>query len=133
MRLSPLMTQSVYNGGYRKEEKMRTTYIQVEILLCLLDCKRHTLLEIQNKIGCGKETIRRHVQDLSILLPIEIYRSGKQGQQGGGGIRLQKNFLLKSLFEKAEIELILRSLENVLESDRAEKLKVKIERMLGSK
>ena len=61
------MTQSVYNGGYHKGKKMRNTYIQVEILLCLLDCQRHTLLEIQNKIGCGKETIRRHVQNLSIF------------------------------------------------------------------
>ena len=133
MRLSPLITQSVYNGGYRKEEKMRNTYIQVEILLCLLDCQRHTLLEIQNKIGYGKETIRRHVQDLSILLPIEIYRSGRKGQQGGGGIRLQKNFLLKILFEKSEIEIILQSLDFNIQNVTAQKLKEKIERMLGSK
>ena len=124
------MTQCVYNGGYRKEEKMRNTYIQVEILLCLLDCQRHTLLEIQNKIGYGKETIRRHVQNLSILLLIEMYRGGMKGQQGGGGIRLQKNFLLKALFKTSEIELLLQGLE-MLGSQKSKELEEKILRMTG--
>lgn len=87
-------------------------------------------MEIQNKTGYGKETIRRHVQDLSILLPIETYRGGGKGQQGGGGIRLQKNYLLKALFKTSEIELLLQGLE-MFGSQKAKELKEKILRMTG--
>ena len=80
---------------------MKNRYIQMEILLCILDCKVHTLNEIKNKTGYAKETIRQHIHILSMFLPIEIFRSGKKGVKGGGGIILQKNFLLKILFDKS--------------------------------
>ena len=110
---------------------MRTRYTQIEILLCLLDCKTHTVSEIRNKTGYGESTIRRHIQDLSIFLPIEIYKGSQKGVRGGGGIVLQKNFLLKVLFNKSEIEIILQSLERNFESEKPKKIKEKIERMLG--
>lgn len=133
MIVQALNYQKLYNRKYEKDKAMRTRYTQIEILLCLFDCKCHTISEIRNKTGYGESTIRRHLQELSIYLPIEIYKGSRKGVQGGGGVYLEKNFLLKLLFEKAEIELLLRSLENILESDKAQKLKEKIERMLGSK
>ena len=53
---------------------------QIEILLCLFDCKCHTISEIRNKTGYGESTIRRHLQELSIYLPIEIYK-GSNGRK----------------------------------------------------
>ena len=110
---------------------MRTRFTQIEILMCLFDCKTHTVSEIRNKTGYGESTIRRHIQDLSILLPIEIYKGSKNGKRGGGGVYLQKNFLLKILFEKSEIELILQGLERIPETAKSQRLKEKIECMLG--
>ena len=112
---------------------MKNRYIQMEILLCLLDCQRHTLNEIKNKTGYSKETIRQHVQIISMFLPLDIYRSGKAGVQGGGGIILQKNFLLNILFTKGEIDIILQKLEGEFENPRSKKLKEKIESMQGKK
>lgn len=111
---------------------MRTRYTQIEILLCLFDCKSHTISEIQNKTGYGESTIRRHIQELSIYLPIEIYKGSRKGIRGGGGVILQKNFLLKILFEKGEIEVLLRSLDCNIENVKAQRVKEKIERMLGN-
>ena len=88
--------------------------------------------EIKNKTGYSKETIRQHIQIISMFLPIDIYRSGKIGVQGGGGVVLQKNFLLKILFEKGEIEVMLQSLDYNIENVKAKNVKEKIERMLGS-
>ena len=45
---------------------MRARYIQIEILMCLLDCNLHTISEIRNETGYSVSTIRRHIQDLSI-------------------------------------------------------------------
>ena len=109
---------------------MKNRYIQMEILLCILDCKIHTLNEIKNKTGYSKETIRQHIQILSMFLPIDIFRSGKKGVKGGGGIVLHRNFLLKILFEKVEIQIIIEGLGLVSEKTKAQNLKDKIERML---
>ncbi len=43
-----------------------------------------------------------------MFLPIDIFRSGKKGVKGGGGIILHRNFLLKILFEKGEIQIIIK-------------------------
>ncbi|MBQ8658929.1 MAG: hypothetical protein IJ506_07310 [Clostridia bacterium] len=45
---------------------------------------------------------------------------------------MQKNFLLKILFEKGEIEVLLRSLDCNIENVKAQRVKEKIERMLGN-
>ena len=66
-----------------------------------------------------------------MFLPIEIFRSGKKGVKGGGGIILQKNFLLKILFDKSEIQIIIESLGMVVEKQKAKNLKEKIERMVN--
>lgn len=111
---------------------MRTRYTQIEILFCLFDCKNHTISEIQNKTGYGESTIRRHIQELSIYLPIEVYKGSRNGARGGGGVVLQRNFLLKRIFEKGEIDVILQSLDCNIGNIKAQKVKEKIERMLGN-
>ena len=35
----------------KREREMRTRYTQMEILMCLFDCKRHTISELQSKTG----------------------------------------------------------------------------------
>jgi predicted DNA-binding transcriptional regulator YafY len=110
---------------------MRARYIQIEILMCLLDCNLHTISEIRNETGYSVSTIRRHIQDLSIYLPIEIHRGSRNGMQGGGGVILHRNFLLKILFAK-EIKLILHSLELNSGNEQSIRLKDKLERMLGN-
>ena len=105
----------------------------MEILMCLFDCKKHTIPELQRKTGYGRSTIRRHIQDLSVFLPIEMFRSGKEGEKGGGGVVLQKNYLINVLFKNWEIKLILNSLEELKEDTKAKELKNKIERLLGGK
>ena len=52
--------------------------------------------------------------------------------QGGGGVILQRNFLLKILFAPKEIKLILQSLELNSENEQSKRLKDKLERMLGN-
>lgn len=111
---------------------MRARYIQIEILMCLLDCNLHTISEIRNETGYSVSTIRRHIQDLSIYLPIEIHRGSRNGRQGGGGVILQRNFLLKILFAPKEIKLILHSLELNSGNEQSTRLKDKLERMLGN-
>jgi len=110
---------------------MRTRYTQMEILMCLFDCKRHTISELQSKTGYSGSTIRRHLQELAIFLPIEIYRGSKTGEQGGGGVVLQKNYLFNILFHNWEIKLLIKGLEVIDDDLRAKELKEKLERLLG--
>lgn len=86
---------------------MRCKNIQNSILYILLDCKKHTISEIAEKVEVSYITAQRHISELSMLYPIETIVGGR----GSGGVRMVKSFkLYNKFFNKNELQLILNGL-----------------------
>ena len=86
---------------------MRCKNIQNSILYTLLDCKRHTISEIAEKVEISYITAQRHISELAMLYPIETFVGGR----GSGGVQMQKTFKLYSkFFSQSELQLIIKGL-----------------------
>lgn len=86
---------------------MRNKTIQNSILYILLDCKKHTISEIANKVEISYSTAQRHIAELSTLYPILTYVGGRDS----GGVQFTNSYkFYEKFFTPNELELILEGL-----------------------
>ncbi len=85
---------------------MRKNYISMRIIEYLSDGKLHTYQEIANGLDIGKNTVVRHIQDLSTDYNIVTYHGGKtKGIQMLGQSRLVLSEFEKSVVIEALVSL----------------------------
>ena len=108
---------------------MRSSIIALDILAILSDNKRHTIMEIADKIEVCYNTVQRHLIDLSIKYPIKVTTGGRDS----AGVQLQKSSCdLNKLLSYKELTLLMNSLSFLPISKESEILKLKLEAYLVS-
>ena len=117
-----------------EEVRMRSRYIQNEIIEYLSDHKRHTLSEIAEALEVSKYTVLRHIHDLPNTYMVTTY----QGRYGGGvqllSLKGKNKWALTSnpqenivLLDKGDTEEILKYLRNCPQNEEVQKMIKKLE------
>ena len=89
---------------------MRKVMIAIDILDVLSDNKRHTIMEIADKIEVCYNTVQRHLTDLSIRYPIKITTGGRDS----AGVQLQPiSSSINKLLTYDELNILIISFFNL--------------------
>lgn len=87
---------------------MRSSIIQTYILSILIDCKKHTISEIAEKVEISYSTAQRHISQLATYFPIITIPGGRDT---GGVQMLQSYDIISNFFDKEELLLLLEGVK----------------------
>jgi len=93
---------------------LKKSSITADILNFLSDCKVHTLQEIADEIEVHKNTVYKHIQNLSYRYPIQTFCGGINR----GGVYLDKNYIYQgAILSNDELQLIIKGLSLLQKTD----------------